>query len=210
MSDMHIILIDDDQDLLNALSEAYELADISIRPFQNPAKALKSINSGLTGAVVTDVRMPEMDGIDLFRKVQEIDPKIPVILITGHADVPMVLSMLKEGVFDFLSKPLNIEDLIATSLRALDTRRLVLENRELRKLADKANEASELFGNGVNGTASYKRRQSSGKIESSNRGILFLDKIDHMPAALQGQMLSVVENREITPVGNTRAKKHRH
>lgn len=276
MSNMHIILIDDDQDLLTALSEAYELADISIKPFQNPAKALKSINSGLTGAVVTDVRMPEMDGIDLFRKVQEIDPKIPVILITGHADVPMVLSMLKEGVFDFLSKPLNIEDLIATSLRALETRHLVLENRELRKLADKANEseeligesagivqlrdiirqvakanvdvliegetgtersivakllhrlsgqsqnpfvkincaalsvegaASELFGHGVNGTASYNRRQSSGKIESSNRGMLFLDKIDHMPAALQGQMLSVVENREITPVGNTRAKK---
>ena len=69
MSDMHIILIDDDQDLLTALSEAYELADIIIKPFQNPAKALKSINPGLTGAVVTDVRMPEIDGIELFRKV---------------------------------------------------------------------------------------------------------------------------------------------
>lgn len=276
MSDMHIILIDDDRDLLTALSEAYELANIKIKPFQNPVKALKSIHKGLTGAVVTDVRMPEMDGIELFKKVRDIDSKIPVILITGHADVPMVLSMLKEGVFDFLSKPLNIEDLIATSLRALDTRSLVLENRELRKLADRAIEseeligesasiiqlrdiirqvakanvdvliegetgterlivakllhrlsgqsnnpfvkincaalslegaASKLFGHGVSGTASYNRRLSSGKIEAANRGMLFLDKIDHMPPPLQGQMLGVVENREVTPVGDIRSKK---
>lgn len=276
MSDMQIILVDDDADLLAALSEAYELSDISVRPFRSALEALKVITPELEGAIVTDVRMPDMDGIELFQKVREIDSKIPVVMITGHADVPMVLSMLKEGVFDFLDKPLNVEELMASSQRALENRRLVLENRELRQLADHASEGSELIGDTKaitqlrdivrqvakadvdvliegetgteklevaklihrlshqsndpfikvdcaaltpeNGTAQlfgrdkevarpYSRQPKQGLIAASNRGILCLDKIDNIPSILQGQLLPVVENREITVAGENQARR---
>lgn len=272
---MHVVLIDDNMDLLAAMTEAYELADVAVQPFSSAEKALKTINAAMTGVIVTDVRMPDMDGLELYKKVQKIDPKIPVILITGHADVPMVLSMLKVGVFDFLAKPLNIEELTAASMRAIETRRLVLENRELKQLSAKAAQdemligespairqlrdiveqvaranvdvliegetgternivakllhrlspqsrngfekincsaltdevgPSELFGRAV-GTGPYNRHAKVGRIEASNRGMLFFDKIDSLSNGLQGQLLSVVENREIVPIGGQNSKK---
>ena len=144
--DMHVLLVDDDKDLLAALTQAYELSDISVRPYRSAVDALKDVDSGLNGVIVTDVRMPELDGLEFFRKVKAIDPEIPVIIMTGHADVPMVLSVLKEGVFSFLAKPIVTEELITTSQRALDTRSLVLENRNLRELASQTIDKNRLIG----------------------------------------------------------------
>jgi len=109
--DMHVLLVDDDKDLLAALTQAYELSDISVRPYRSAVDALKDVDSGLNGV--------ELDGLEFFRKVKAIDPEIPVIIMTGHADVPMVLSVLKEGVFSFLAKPIVTEELITTSQRGL-------------------------------------------------------------------------------------------
>ena len=139
-------MIDDDNTLLKALSQALELEDIKVEAFNNPEEALKEIAQDLDGIVISDIRMPQMDGIDLFRSIRAIDKDIPVILITGHADVPMVLSTLKEGAFDFLAKPINMDDLIISAQRALETRRLVLENRALKSLAERVVERSELIG----------------------------------------------------------------
>ena len=144
--DMHVLLVDDDKDLLAALTQAYELSDMSVKPYRNAVEALKEIDRGLKGIIVTDVRMPEMDGLDFFRKVKAIDPEIPVIIMTGHADVPMVLSVLKEGVFSFLAKPIVTEELISTSQRALESRALILENRNLRTLANLAIDKNILIG----------------------------------------------------------------
>ena len=145
-NDLHVVLIDDDNTLLKALSQALELEDIKVVAFNNPEEALKEISQDLDGIVISDIRMPQMDGIDLFRSIRAIDKDIPVILITGHADVPMVLSTLKEGAFDFLAKPINTDDLIVSAQRALETRRLVLENRALKSLAERVVERSELIG----------------------------------------------------------------
>jgi two-component system C4-dicarboxylate transport response regulator DctD len=79
--------------------------------------------------------MPRMDGLQLFARIRAVDPEIPVILITGHADVPMAIGALKDGAFDFLPKPFAADHLVAAAGKALANRRLVLDNRRLRAAA---------------------------------------------------------------------------
>lgn len=146
---MNVILIDDDVDLIQALQQAFELEDMSVQSFRNPLKALKAIRADFDGAIVTDVRMPEMDGLDLFKKIQAIDPKIPVIVMTGHADVPMVLSSLRDGVFDFLAKPVSTDQLISSVRRGCETRTLILENRRLRDLTHLTTQKDLLIGESI-------------------------------------------------------------
>jgi len=142
----NVILIDDDKDLIEALQQAFELEDINVQCFRNPIKALKVIDDDFDGTIVTDVRMPEMDGLDLFKKINAIDPQIPVIVMTGHADVPMVLSSLRNGIFDFLAKPVSTEHLISSVIRGCETRSLVLENRRLRDLTQYTTHKDMLIG----------------------------------------------------------------
>lgn len=148
-TEMNVILIDDDVDLIQALQQAFELEDMNVQSFRNPVKALKAVQVDFDGAIVTDVRMPEMDGLDLFKKIQAIDPKIPVIVMTGHADVPMVLSSLRDGVFDFLAKPILTEQLISSVRRGCETRTLVLENRRLRDLTNLTTQKDLLIGESI-------------------------------------------------------------
>ena len=99
------------------------------------------------GVVLSDVRMPGMDGLELFDRLHGIDPELPVILLTGHADVPMAVSALKQGAYDFLSKPIGADALLAAVGRACQSRALVMENRALRRLArDEAAQDSPLIG----------------------------------------------------------------
>lgn len=133
--DIRVYLVDDDETLLKAISQIYELDGMPVVPISDPVRLSDEIDRDLLGVVVTDVRMPRMDGFKLFEKIKSIDPEIPVIFVTGHADVPMVLDTLRNGAFDFFSKPIDSEHLLSSTRRAIETRRLVLENRALRNLA---------------------------------------------------------------------------
>src|ERR1700744_4840106 len=124
-------LIDDDRDLLAAQAQGLEIAGFAVRAFSSGAQALGQIGADFDGVVLSDVRMPQMDGLSLFRRIQAIDPEIPVILITGHGDVPMAVQALKDGAYDFLTKPYPIEELMVSLRRAAQQRRLVMENRQL-------------------------------------------------------------------------------
>ena len=143
---MTTILIDDDATLRTVLRQAFDLEDMGVEVFGDPLVALSRITPGFEGAIVTDVRMPGIDGMELFRRVQAIDPDIPVIVTTGHADVPMVLDALKRGVFDFFPKPFAADHLIASVRRAIERRALILENRALRALAARAEDGDPLIG----------------------------------------------------------------
>jgi two-component system C4-dicarboxylate transport response regulator DctD len=129
-----VLLIDDDQDLLRAQAQGLEIAGFSVRAFPGGAPALKEVSAEFEGVVLSDVRMPQMDGLAVFRRVLEIDAEIPVILLTGHGDVPTAVQALKDGAYDFLTKPCPIDELTASLRRAVQKRRLVLENRQLRRL----------------------------------------------------------------------------
>ena len=132
----HIIFVDDDDALRAATTQSLELADIEVRAFAEAEAALAEIDEGFAGAVVTDIRMPRIDGLEFFARIRAIDADIPVILITGHADVPMAIGALKGGAFDFLSKPYATDHLVASARKALETRRLILDNRMLRAAAE--------------------------------------------------------------------------
>jgi len=146
MSDMPILLVDDDDALRTALVQSFQLADMPVEAFADGASALARLSAGFDGAVVSDIRMPRMDGIELSRRIAAIDHEIPVILMTGHGDVPMAVSALKAGAFDFIAKPFATDHLIASARRALEMRRLVLDNRRLRAAADDSATGEVLIG----------------------------------------------------------------
>ncbi|WP_338501514.1 sigma-54 dependent transcriptional regulator [Sphingomonas kaistensis] len=143
---MKTLLIDDDPTLRSMLRQAFELEDLPIEVADDPLEALAGITPEFEGVVVTDVRMPGIDGLELFARVHKIDPDIPVIVMTGHADVPMVVDALKRGVFDFIPKPFAADHLINSVRKAADRRSLVLENRALRAAAARAEEGEILIG----------------------------------------------------------------
>jgi two-component system C4-dicarboxylate transport response regulator DctD len=86
--------------------------------------------------IVSDIRMPEIDGLQLFDLVRKRDPDLPVILVTGHGDIPMAVSAIQNGVYDFLTKPFAAERLLQSLGRAQEKRALVLENRALRQAVE--------------------------------------------------------------------------
>ncbi|WP_447725278.1 sigma-54-dependent transcriptional regulator [Sphingomonas koreensis] len=135
MIEPKILFIDDDSAMREANVQTLELAGVAVRAFASAQAALGAIRSDFGGAVVTDIRMPGMDGLQFFERIRAIDPEIPVILITGHGDVPMAVRALQDGAFDFLAKPFAAGHLAASASKALAARALVLDNRRLRAAA---------------------------------------------------------------------------
>jgi two-component system C4-dicarboxylate transport response regulator DctD len=131
-----VLLVDDDDDLRHALRQGLELDDLSVVDFKAPAEALSLLSQDFPGAVISDIRMPGMDGMEFMGKVLEVDSAIPVILVTGHGDIALAVEAMREGAYDFIPKPFRVQDLGAVTRRALEKRRLVLENRILRSELD--------------------------------------------------------------------------
>ena len=136
-----VVFVDDDEKLRDANVQTLELAGMRVLSFASAQAALQVIGADFPGVVITDIRMPRMDGLQFFSRLQELDPELPVILITGHADVPTAIAALKKGAFDFLTKPFAPDHLVGSVEKALETRRLVIENRRLR--AAVANDMSD-------------------------------------------------------------------
>lgn len=141
-----VAFVDDDADLRIANVQALEIAGFSAAPFAAGAELLEWLTPDFAGVVVSDVRMPGMDGIELFRRIRAVDTDIPVVLISGHADIPMAVEAMSEGAYDFLAKPYAVARLVETVRRALEKRALILENRRLRELAAGAEEDGALIG----------------------------------------------------------------
>ncbi len=135
-----VFVIDDDADLLAATLQSMDLAGLAVRGFDNPEVALDHVGGGFAGVLITDIRMPQLDGLSLMTRVHEIDPDIPVILITGHGDVPLAVRAMRQGAHDFIEKPFSGAQLAGIAARALDFRQLVLENRRLRAVAGQADD----------------------------------------------------------------------
>ena len=130
-----IALVEDDEDLRRSLAQALTLGGFAVDVFA-AAPALAAIDADYPGAVVTDVRMPLVSGLELFATLSARDAALPVILVTGHGDVAMAVDALKAGAWDFLTKPFDPALLVASATRAVQTRLLALENRRLRAAAE--------------------------------------------------------------------------
>ncbi len=143
-----VYVVDDEESMRIAISQWFTLAEYSVETFSSAQVALNAINAEFDGILVTDIRMPGMDGLELMEKTLAIDSEIPVVLLTAHGDIPMAVTAMKEGAYDFIEKPFEPEILLETIRRAGEKRRLILENRQLRKKLEESTELeSKLLGN---------------------------------------------------------------
>ncbi|MCE7796487.1 sigma-54 dependent transcriptional regulator [Sphingobium sufflavum] len=140
-----VALVEDDDDLRASTAQLLTLAGFTVDSFPAAEPALAAIDEDYPGVVVTDVRMPHISGIELFRTLHVRDAELPVVLVTGHGDVAMAVDALKAGAWDFMAKPFDPEMLVAAVMRASMARALALDNRRLRMLAD-SEEGAGLVG----------------------------------------------------------------
>lgn len=146
MEPLRVLLVDDDLAFRTALADSFEIAGLDVETFGDGLSALAHLSADFPGIVVTDIRMPKIDGHALLEALLARDPELPVVLMTGHGDIGMAVTALKKGAFDFIAKPFATEHMISSIRRALEMRRLVLENRRLRKAAAEAEQDFPLFG----------------------------------------------------------------
>ncbi|MBP2443938.1 DNA-binding NtrC family response regulator [Rhizobium leguminosarum] len=97
MNDAKILLVDDEEELRRSTAQALELSGFSVETFSNGDHVLELIGYSFPGVVVSDIRMPGMDGMTLMQKIRELDPEVPVILVTGHGDVQLAVKAMREG-----------------------------------------------------------------------------------------------------------------
>jgi len=142
-----VVLVDDDQEVLDAYRQTLELDGFDVVAVGSAKAGLEILSPHLPAVVVSDVRMPGLDGFGLLDAVCAVDSDIPVILVTGHGDVPMAIKAVRAGAWDFIEKPADPVRLVETVRRALAHRSLILENRSLRAGgADQDSLAGRLIG----------------------------------------------------------------
>ena len=112
----------------------------------NAASALGMLSADFPGILVTDLKMEGIDGMELLRRAQEIDPELPVVVITGHGDVETAVEAMRLGAYDFIEKPFVPERFLDVVRRASEKRQLVIENRRLRRAVNEQTLASRIIG----------------------------------------------------------------
>jgi len=127
-----IILVDDEQSVRDSARQWLELSDFEVMDYADARVALRDITPDYAGIVLTDVKMPGLDGLAFQKEIAAIDEHIPVVLFTGHGDIAMAVEAIRGGAYDFVEKPFEPEQIVETIKRALEKRRLVLENRQLK------------------------------------------------------------------------------
>ena len=130
-----VIVVDDEASIRNAVEQWLSLSGFDVQLFTCAEDCLNRLPAHFAGVIVSDVRMPGMGGLALLNRLQQLDADLPVILLTGHGDVPMAVEAMREGAYDFLEKPFSPEALLGSLRRALEKRQLILENRRLHEQA---------------------------------------------------------------------------
>ena len=130
---MKVAIVDDEADMRQSISQWLALSGFDTETFPSAEEALKSIGPEFPGVVVSDIKMPGMDGMAFLKRLMGMDSGLPVILITGHGDVPMAVEAMRVGAYDFLEKPFNPDRMTELAKKATQARRMTLDNRALRK-----------------------------------------------------------------------------
>lgn len=268
-----VLIVDDDPSMRAALRQWIRLAGFATLEVATADEAMSRLSAGFDGCVVSDVKLEGEDGLSLLRRICAHDADLPVVLITGHGDVPMAVEAMRSGAYDFIEKPFDPDHIAEVVRRASDKRALVIENRALKKqLSDGAGLESRLIGNspaiealrhqvlhfartdaavlitGETGTGKEviaqalhdfsprsegpfvavnaaalpdtmveaelfgheagaftgADRQHTGRIETADTGVLFLDEIVSMPLTLQPKLLRVLQEGKVDRIGSTK------
>src|SRR5262245_35392005 len=142
-----VLIVDDDPANRDLLAQQLAGLGDTIIAAGDGRAALEKVALGFAGVVVTDLKMPRMDGLELLRHTRERDPDIPIIIVTGHGDIAMAVQAIRDGAYDFIERPYDANRLREMVTRALNARALVLENRALRaELKSKVGLEARLLG----------------------------------------------------------------
>ncbi|MGH7247049.1 MAG: sigma-54-dependent transcriptional regulator, partial [Pseudomonadota bacterium] len=128
-----ILLLDDELDMLENCRRILTRAGHECFVSNDPAEAIRLLESALPDLVITDLRMPSIDGLEIMRRAHELDPARPVIMLTAFATIESAVAAVTAGAFDYVAKPFTMDQLRLAAERALAQRNLVIENRNLRE-----------------------------------------------------------------------------
>ena len=167
-----MVLIDDDPHLRQALSQTLDLAGLEVASLGDARDLAARLPAEWQGVIVSDIRMPGIDGLELLQQLRARDSELPVILITGHGDIQLAVQAMRAGAYDFLEKPFPSEALLDSVRRALALRQLVLDNRSLRlALADRQQLSARLLGQS---RAMLRLREQIGALAGTQADVLIL------------------------------------
>ena len=136
MTDSTVFLVDDDASIRDALSLLISLKGLRAAVFASAEDFLEVYDTGWRGCLLTDLKMPGMSGIQLLERIRRTDQDAAVIVLTGAADVKTAIDSLKLGAFDFIMKPVNVEELLIAADRALERRQLLIDRRAYQELLE--------------------------------------------------------------------------
>ncbi|EFI35220.1 two component, sigma54 specific, transcriptional regulator, Fis family [Desulfonatronospira thiodismutans ASO3-1] len=148
MSKQRLMIIDDEKDMLQGLSRILpqELENIQVETFSSALSGLESIKRQPVDVLLLDIRMPEMDGMEVLTAVKEIDPWITVVMITAYGSIETAVEAIKKGAYDFITKPFEIPDLVRVLNKALERSLLIRENMNLRKKVSEKEPFADFVG----------------------------------------------------------------
>jgi DNA-binding NtrC family response regulator len=130
---MKVAIVDDEADMRQSISQWLALSGFDTETYASAEDALKGIGPEFPGVIVSDIKMPGMDGMAFLKRLMSLDSGLPVIMITGHGDVPMAVEAMRVGAYDFLEKPFNPDRMTELAKKATQARRMTLDNRALRR-----------------------------------------------------------------------------
>ncbi len=152
-----VFFIDDDEHVCRAAEQSLRLAGYDATAFRQARQAMDLVAPHWPGVLVTDVKMPVIDGFELLRWTIRRDPDLPVIMVTGHGDVGMAVEAMRAGAYDFIEKPLSADHLVGVVGRAMEKRRLILDNRALRAEVEQKNGLEAVIIGRSRGTARLRK-----------------------------------------------------
>jgi DNA-binding NtrC family response regulator len=133
----HILIVDDEKNIRLGLAKSLEMDDYRVSLAADGNEAWQIIGSEEIDMVITDLRMPGMSGEELLKKISSAYPTVPVLILTGHGTIESAVSAIRDGAYDFLTKPVDLERLSHIVRRALSNRELVIQNRNLQEEIDR-------------------------------------------------------------------------
>lgn len=164
----HILVVDDESSIRNVLRDILEMEDYEVEEAKDGIEALAKVKINKFDVIISDIKMPKMDGMDVLERIQVLAPDIPVIMISGHGSIETAVDAVKKGAFDYISKPLDMNRILITIRNAMDRSSLVAETKTLKKKIRKTN-AQDIIGTSA---AIAKIKQTIDRVAETDARVL--------------------------------------